>query len=253
MKKWTNSLMCLAMWIALSAGTGVASPNRGPQAKALALPTVDQLIAKYVQAVGGRAAIQKVHSRVTRGTMDLGGGTIVPLELSEKAPDKFLSVFEVPGEGEARQGFDGQVGWQYSKSGVVELSGELLAAIRRNSQFYRWLRMRELFQKLEVTGSAKVGDRDAFTMVVTPPEGDAETFYFDAITGLLLRRDYNLNSPSGALAFESYYEDYRVVDGIKLPFILRRVGPDGVVILKYTEIKHDVELDDARFAKPALQ
>lgn len=252
MKNWANGLICLAVCIALFAGAGVARSSRASQAKAPALPTADELIAKYIQAVGGRAAVEKVHSRVTRGTMDLDGGTVVTLELNEKAPDKFLSVFEVPGEGEARQGFDGQVGWQSSKNGVLELSGDVLAAIHRNSQFYRWLRMRQLFQKLEVSSSATVGDRAAFAMVVTPPEGHPETFYFDAITGLLLRRDYLLDSPGGAIAFETYYDDYRVVDGIKLPFALRRVGPDGVVILRYTEIRHNVELDDARFAKPAI-
>ena len=157
---------------------------------------------------------------------------------------------EVPDEGAAKQGFDGKIGWQSTAEGVKEISGEMLAAVRRNSQFYRWLRMKELFKKLEVSGAAKVGDRDAFVMEATPPEGYTETFYFDAETGLLLRRDYKLDSSEGLVTFETYYDDYRAVDGLKLPYTLRRVGPDGVVILRFTEIKHNVELDDARFSKP---
>ena len=246
-----NGFARLAVLTALVCGSAAASPRQQPQSKPAVLPTAEQLIAKYVRAVGGRAAMEKVHSRVIKGTLDPGGGTLVALELNEKAPDKSLSILEVSEEGAAKQGFDGKIGWQSAADGVKEISGEMLAAVRRNSQFYRWLRMKELFEKLEVSGAAKVGERDTFVMKATPPDGNPENFYFDAGTGLLLRRDYTVEAPEGLIKFETYYEDYRVVDGLKLAFTLRRIGPDGVVTLKYTEIRHNVELDDALFSKPS--
>jgi hypothetical protein len=216
------------------------------------LPTAQQLIARFVRAIGGRAAIEKVRSRVAIGTTDRGGGTPLSLELSEKAPNKFLSVVEAPGQGAEREGFDGRVGWQSTPDqGVQELTGAMLVAVRRNAQFYRWLRMKELFVKLEASGTAKVGDREAYVMEATPAEGYPEKFYFDTTTGLLLKRDYKLDSPQGVISFETFYDDYRTVDGIKLPFELRSVGPDIAVHYKFTEIRQNVELDDARFAKPA--
>jgi hypothetical protein len=229
----------------------MVQPVGQAQGKPATLPTAEQLIAKYVRAIGGRAAIEIVRSRVTTGTMDPGGGVSLSLELSEKAPDKFLSVVDVPGLGTLKQGFDGTVGWDSTPNqGVQELTGAMLTAVRRNAQFYRWLRMKELFAKLEVSGTAKVGDRETYVMKASPPEGFAETFYFDTQTGLLLKRDYQLDSPEGAISFETFYDDYREVDGIKMPYTLRRVGPDNVLILKFTEIKHNVEMDDAKFAKP---
>ncbi len=259
-RRWT-AIFSWATFCTIAASVALAQPvrqaplgfARGRQVNQAARPTAEQLIVKYVQAIGGRTAIEKVRSRVALGTMDPGGGALLSLELSEKAPDKFLSVVDVPGLGTVQQGFDGTVGWDSTPNqGVQELTGAMLAAVRRNAQFYRWLRMKELFAKLEVSGTAKVGDREAYVMQATPPEGFAETFYFDAETGLLLKRDYKLEAPEGLLSFETFYDDYRDVDGIKLPFALRRVGPDNVLILKFTEIKQNVELDDAKFAKPTV-
>ncbi len=243
MKPWSKALIGLAACAAFF--------NTSATAQQAALPTAEQVLAKYVKAAGGRAAMENVKSRVTLGTIDSGGGTLFSLEISEKAPDKSLSKVDVPGQGTVLQGFDGKVGWDSTfNQGVQELSGAMLAAVRRNSQFYRWLHMKELFGKLEVVGTAKVGERETVVLEATPPEGYVEKFYFYAGTGLLLKRDYKVDGPEGVISFETFYEDYRDVDGLKLPFSLRRVGPDNVLLLKFTEIKHNVEMDDAQFAKP---
>lgn len=237
---------------ALAASAVAGQPVRQAPGKPAAIPTADQVLAKYVQAIGGKAAMEKVRSRVTKGTVDPGGGIIMSLQISEKAPDKYLQELDVPGIGAVNEGFDGKMGWESNpQMGAQDLTGTALAARRRNSQFYRWLRMRELFPELEVTGTAKVGERETYVLDATPQEGYAERFYFDSATGLLLRRDYKLDGPDGTISFEMYYEEYREVDGIKLAFTLRRVGPDNVLLLKFTEIRQNVELDDAQFAKPA--
>ncbi|MBI1739189.1 MAG: hypothetical protein HYR58_08070 [Acidobacteria bacterium] len=243
MRRWWQVIIRLAACSALVGSVAVAQQEK--------LPTVEKVLADYVRAVGGRAAIEKVRSRVTTGTVDAGNGVAIPLVISEKAPDKYLQELNVPEIGAVVEGFDGNTGWESNpQMGAQELTGTSLAARKRNSQFYRWLRMRELFAKLDLSGTTKVGERDAYVLEATPQEGYEEKFYFDMQTGLLLQRDYKLEGPDGVLAFNMFYEEYKVVDGIKLPFALRRVGPDNVLLLKFTEIKQNVELDDARFAKP---
>jgi hypothetical protein len=221
-------------------------------AQQAALPTAEQLVANFVKAAGGKTAMEKVKSRVSKGTIELGNGESLTVEVRDKAPDKNLTVVDVPQQGQQRQGFDGKVAWDATPNQAVqELTGPMLAAVRRNSQFYRWLHMKELFGTLAVVGTAKIGERDTYVMEATPGEGYPEKFYFDTQTALLLQRDFQLDSPDGPISFQTLYEDYREVDGLKLPFTLRRVGPDSVLLLKLTEIKHNVELDDAQFAKPA--
>jgi len=237
-----------AVLISLAVMALAAPLSPAPQS----VPTADQLVQKYLQAIGGRAAMEKVSSRVTKGTLDPGGGIMISLQIIEKAPDKYLQELDVPGVGAVNEGFDGKMGWESNpQMGAQDLTGAALAARRRNSQFYRWLHMRELFPELKVTGTAKVGEHETYVLDATPQEGYAERFYFDTATSLLLRRDYKLDGPEGMISFEMYYEEYREVDGIKLAFMLRRVGPDNVLLLKFTEIKQNVELDDTRFAKPA--
>jgi len=251
MKRWRRAIISLAGCCALAVGVATAQPDRQAQGKAAAQPTAEQLIAKYIRAIGGRAAIEKVRTRVTIGTAEPGADMTISLTISEKAPDKFLQELDVPGVGAVNEGFDGKMGWELNpQQGVQEMTGIALSARRRNSQFYRWLRMRELFSELKVSGTEKIGDRDAYVLDATPHEGYAEKFYFDTKSGILLRRDYKLDGPDGMVEFQMFYDDYREVDGIKLPFALRRVGPDNVLILKFTEIKQNVELDDAKFSKP---
>jgi zinc protease len=244
MRKLSKGLSAAAAIILFAQG--------GLQAQEAATPTAEQVVANYVKAVGGRAAVQKITSRVMKGTVDGGAGTLFPLEIMQKAPNKSLSVMEVPDQGKIKQGFDGKTGWQSAPGlGVEDITGTLLTALRRNSQFYRWLRMKELFATLEMVGTSKVGERDAFVMVATPAEGLPEKFYFDTETGLLTKWDYQLETPGGVVSVETFYEDYREVDGIKLPFTLRQNSPDNVLLFKFTEIKHNLPLDDAQFAKPA--
>ncbi len=215
-------------------------------------PTADQLIEKYVRAIGGKEAIEKVSSRLAVGTVDPGNGATFTFEIHAKAPNRFLTEVTVPSFGTVRQGFDGTVAWDSNPQlGVQELSGAMLASRKRNSQFYFWLHMRDLYPKMEAKGTVKVGDRDAYLLEATPADGTAEKFYFDTQNGLLLRRDTSVDTPEGTISFESYFEDYRAVDGIKVPFSIRRVGPDNVLTVKFTEVKHNVAFDDAQFTKPA--
>ena len=81
-------------------------------AQTAALPTVDQVIDKYIAAVGGRAAIEKITSIRAVGALEIPDfqlkGTI---ELSQKVPNKSLQVVTLDGMESQREGFDGAVGW----------------------------------------------------------------------------------------------------------------------------------------------
>src|SRR5262245_49261496 len=105
--------------------------------------------------------------------------------------------------------------------------------------------MKELFSKIAVTGKEKVGDRETYVLTATPNEGGVEKYYFDTQSGLLLRSDAERESPQGKVQIEFYFEDYKDVDGLKMPFSLRQVTPMGTFVLKISEVKHNVPIDDA--------
>jgi zinc protease len=219
------------------------------------LPTANQIIEKYVQALGGKAAIEKISSRVIKGTFELPAmGVSGTAAIYAKAPNKIVAVFEVPGFGTVQEGYNGAVAWEQNPDmGLREKSGAELAFAKLESEFHKEIKLPELYPKMTVKGKEKVGDRDVYVIEATPSEGKPEKWYFDVQTGLILRRDFVADTAQGSIPIEQYFEDYRGVDGIKLPFILRQSNPVINITIKVTEVRHNTEIDDAKFNKPAPQ
>ena len=152
------------------------------------------------------------------------------------------------------QGYDGTTAWEQNPmAGFRVLSGAELALMKRDSEFYGDLKFKELYPKAVVKGKQKLGDRDVYLVEATPAEGGPEQLYYDVQTGLLARRDFVLDSPQGQLPTETYLEDYKEVDGVKMPFTIRQTNPAVAFTIKFTEVKHNVPVDDAKFNKPASQ
>jgi hypothetical protein len=219
------------------------------------LPTVDEVLDKYVKALGGKEAVEKVSSRVEKGSLELEGmGLSGPVEVYAKAPNKTVTVIDLSGFGKIVRTFDGEKGYVSDPmSGLRELSGAELATDKRNADFYGMLNSRKNFSKLEIKGKEKVGSSDAYVVVATPAVGDAEKHYFAADTGLLVRVDSKSETPQGKLSFETYFSDYKEVDGIKIAHLVRQVSSAFIAVIKLSEVKHNVEVADAKFAKPAGQ
>jgi hypothetical protein len=250
-----------ALFLVMLVGVIAAAQETGqkPEAKpedskvAEVLPTVDQIIEKYVEAMGGKAALEKITSRVTKGTFDLPAfGASGTWEAYAKAPNKSISITDVPNFGLIRNGFDGTIAWEDNpQTGLNEKSGALLVRAKLDSDFYREFKLKELYPKIVVKKKDKVGEKDAYVVEATPDGASAETWYFDAATGLLLRADAEREGPNGPTVAQLYFEDYKDVDGIKFPYAIRQVLPEFSLSLKITEVKHNVEIEDAKFSKPA--
>jgi outer membrane lipoprotein-sorting protein len=213
------------------------------------LPTVEQVLAKYIQSTGGSAAHQKLTSRVAKGEWEnVTRGVRLPIEIYSKAPNKRVEVLDAPeNRGFTGRGYDGADGWSMNltETGLRRLEGAELATSQRESDFYRQIRLDRLYQRLTVAGRETINGREVYGIEAIPESGNAEKLYFDCETGLLSRRDMVY----GKTPVQHYYEDYRDVDGIKMPFVLRSEGPVRV-ITRLTEIKHNIPIDDARFKSP---
>jgi hypothetical protein len=232
---------------------GAAVVHGRAQTPATALPTVDQVLEKYITALGGRAAIEKVTSRTGKGTIEIpDAGISGTIELFEKAPDK-SGVFVDLGGMQIREGFDGTVAWEDNpQTGLREKAGLELAEARRSSAFNPELKMKTLYPKMTVRGRETVGTRDAIVVDAVPAEGSPSAFFFDAENGLMIRTDTSRTSPEGEVQIQAFMEDYRVVDGVNMPHTVRQVTPQFTMVIRITEVKHNVTLDDKMFKKPGL-
>lgn len=252
MKKFlTVASLSLALGAAAFAQSSKPAASAGNTPE---LPTVDQILKHYEEAIGGRAAWQKITSRFSLGTIDVPAmGLSGSVLIQEKAPDRMLVVITLPG-GAFRQGFDGKVGWSEDpQTGLREMTGEELAETRRDADFYHAVKLREHFARLSVVSAEKIGEQDTYLMEVFPAEGEPEKMYFDAKTGLLVRVTRLRHSVDGAITVEGDLGDYREVDGIKVPFRIHQTSSESSFTITLQEMRHNVPIEDSLFKKPAAQ
>ncbi|HEU0174700.1 MAG TPA: CocE/NonD family hydrolase [Blastocatellia bacterium] len=211
-------------------------------------PTLEQILDKYVQALGGKAALLAPNSRVMKGAIEAPAiGAKGTIEIYAKAPDKLLTEVALAMAGNPRTGFNGDIAWQEEHGEAKELT----VYPKRDADFYLPLKLRELFPRIELKGKEKLGAREVYCLEA-PRGGKPRRWYFDTESGLLLRVE--TRNPEGNLLSREDYEDYRAVDGIQFPFTTRHLDQDQTeIVIKYSEIKHNVPLDDAKFDMPAAK
>jgi hypothetical protein len=231
-----------------------APPEGGPAGMkpTVALPTVDQVLEKYVQALGGKAAIEKTKTRVMNGTQLSSIGMSMPLVISQQAPNKFLAVMTTPQQATISRGYDGAVGWMKGPRGQRELAGDELAEMKRTADFFWMLKLRELAKDMSVMSKEKIGEREVYVLGVLVAPARIEKLYFDAQNGLLLRAITLEDSLVGWIPEQVDYEDYRDVDGVKMPFVIRQSYVDPWIgwTRRFTEVKTNVPVDEKGFELP---
>jgi photosynthetic reaction center cytochrome c subunit len=220
------------------------------QPKETPLPTVDQVLDKYLQALGGAPALRKVTSRVAKGSRIGADGILVPEDVYQKEPNKILVVTTYP-DVAFSTGFNGVTGWgASSKGGARELPAAVLAQLKNESEFYKEMKIKELYPKLSLIGRSKIGDNEVYVLEATPLTGNPEKLFFDARTGLLVRRYSETETILGMFPLQTDYSDFRDVDGIKQPFLIHWSMPGRIWGRKIVEMKQNVPVDDAQFNPP---
>jgi len=226
--------------------------------------TADEIVERALAAAGGRAAHAKLRSRRATGTLALGtpaGEIPGTVEMLNEAPNKVRVLVEADlsslGAGKLifDQRFDGLNGFTLdSLQGNREITGAQLETMRSGSFPNPLLNYKELGATVRLADREKEGDRDALVLILEPPSGAPNRYYIDAETYLVLKNVIKLDVPQfGEIEQTSSYADYRVVDGIKLPFQIRTTSSVQNFTVTITKVEHNVRIDPALFVKPPAQ
>ena len=215
------------------------------------LPAVDEVINKYVEAAGGATALNAVTSRVLKGTLDVigvsRGGTF---ETYTVAPNKSLSIIQ-PGPTETiKVGYNGRIGWMQTPTGVRVLKGIELDAVQNDSDFYAILNLKTRYAKLTLTGKSKIGYREVYVIDMQQASGATDRLFIDVQTYLPVRMNTMRTHRGAPMPVEIYYDDWREVDGIKVPHVLTHSFQKRTMTLTVKEIKSNVPVDAKIFEKP---
>ena len=228
------------------------------------LPSVDQILTKYVQALGGEQAIRKVTSRAITATRELpsGPGGSVPLpaqyEEYQKAPNLIVNIARTP-TATIADGFDGKSAWVQNMAGVVvDAPSPDQDRVKRTADLYEAVNLKKDYTKMEVRGIENVNERSAYVVIAYPQADSPEWLFFDTNTGLLLRRKTVLESPMGQMPFETDFDDYRDTgSGVKVPFWIRMIpaSPRSAFgsrsSIRIQKVQDNAPVDDAKFTRPA--
>jgi hypothetical protein len=215
-----------------------------------ALPAAEQLIDKYLAAIGGAEALQKITSRVQKGTLTAFGGQHFPAEVYSKAPDKRFSVMHLAG-GESVTAFDGKQGWLSIPGRVHMMSAAENAAARIDADIYFPAHLKTLYQKFRVDAGEKINGHDTY-MVVGHSEGQPPLLlYLDKESGLLLRLVRYAETPLGRNPTQIDYADYRDANGVKIPFRWTLARPGNRFTIQVEQVQQNITVDDAKFAVPS--
>jgi hypothetical protein len=240
------------------------TPAATPQTTALdAAPTIDQLLDKYVAALGGKEKLERITTLMMKGTETAAGLANNPegrtLEVYRKAPNRLLLV-NAQGGNNSMRAFDGETGWQQFGGRAMGMSATDLGMIRREAQFDRNYNLRAQFTRMTVMGKSRIGEREVWMIEATPVETrigpmglERELLYFDARTGLLARRQIEAKTALGRMPLAIDFDDYREVEGVKWPFTVQQLFPNFGVTQRFSEIRLNVALEEERFTRPAAK
>lgn len=223
------------------------------EAKENAGPAAEQLLDKYVQAAGGAAAIEKVSTRVMKGTIDFGEKSL-PIDIYSKDPDKRISFTHMP-DGDSITAFNGHEGWlgTTGRPGVREMYGSELDAASLDADLHLATHLKPMFSEMRVQGTEKIGDHEAYVVEGQRAGKPPIRLYFDEQSGLLVRLVRFGETALGWLPTQIDYADYRDTNGVKIPYRWTLARPSGRFTIQVSEVKQDIPVDDGKFVEPAAE
>jgi photosynthetic reaction center cytochrome c subunit len=239
--------------IPLVAVEGEKPPAMGDHDKqpdAAALPAADAVFEKYLTAAGGAAAINKITSRVEKGTTSGFGNQSLAIDIVAKAPNKRMSTMHMP-VGESVTAFDGTAGWMSVPGRPTHMMNAAESAgAGTDADFYRPVNAKSMRNSWKPAPGETI-DGHATNVLVGQTEGQTPLrLYFDASSGLLVRLVRYTETPLGRLPTQVDYADYRDADGAKIPYQWSISRPGNRFTIQVESVQQNVAVDDSKFAPP---
>ena len=218
-------------------------------------PKPDEVLDKYIQAVGGAERVSRLTSLVGKGKAAGFGGASsgAPVEFYAKAPNQ-RTVIQHTEVGNKTMTYDGHSGWLASPVTpvpVMTLTGGELEGAKLDAELSFPGRVKQVLGQWRANLSTTINDRSVNVLQGTSTGGAVATLYFDAETGLLKRVVRYANSAMGRVPTQIDFEDYRDVAGVKIPFKWSFAWLSGRDVIELSDVQANVPIDASKFSKPA--
>jgi len=220
--------------------------------------TVDEVIAKNVQAHGGMDKLKTVRSLRTMAKFSQGSFR-AEVRQENKRPEKVREEFVIQGMAQI-QAYDGKTGWQISPFGGRKdpdlLSQDDMKGLVVDADLDGPLvNYKEKGHKAELVGHDSVEGTDCFKIKLSMKNGDVRYYYLDADSFLELKLEIQTTIRGALQESELYYGDYEQVNGIYYPFAIEQAQKGSASRSQITvqKIEQNVDIEDALFVMPATK
>jgi photosynthetic reaction center cytochrome c subunit len=216
-------------------------------------PKTEEILAAYETALGGAVALERIKSREIKAVLTRNGKDL-PLDIVQEAPDRYAG--SVTAEGQVFTNvYNGHDVWTVMKEGGRPLPESERVRLSREAALFPLQHMRALGEDLRVRGTDTVNGKTAYVLAARIGDNVMERYYIDSATSLLIRRNVMNKTVVAWIPDQADYDDYRTVDGVKIPFIARYsyMNSHNNSVHRFTEVKQNVPVDEKLFTKPEMK
>jgi outer membrane lipoprotein-sorting protein len=221
--------------------------------------TADDVISAYLKARGGLPKIRAIQTERVTGTISFGPNLEGPFFVERKRALKMHMELSVAGQTLIRV-YDGKsVGWIYNpfvpQPSVTPMTSDDIRGISEEADFEGpFIDYKSKGNQIEYAGKEDVDGKQANKLKLTNKYGDISYFFFDPSTGLILKWQGTRKNGDKDIPWQTYFRDFRAVDGLQYPFLVESgaIGSDQIQKIVATKIEINVPLDDATFGQPKV-
>ena len=246
---WIERSQGLVICVVLAMVWGGTSAATGDDT---ALPKAEAVIARHIEATGGKAAYAKTRTVIVEGTIEhVMMGMKGKMISYSSDPNKAFVRVEFEGMGTIEEGSDGNIAWERSMMGPRILEGEELAVKMRLYTFNSLLKWKELYKSAECVAVEEVNEKPCYKLVITPKTGNPETWYIDKESYLLIKLLTVIKHAMGEIPVEATFHDHREVDGVLSPFRTVQKLMMQELHVNVASIKYNADIPAEQFELPA--
>ena len=209
-------------------------------------PTADQIVDKYITALGGAAKLATIKSRYVRANRVEPGGEVTEPVTIWFANDRYSKSVEYP-KATINEGYNGTSAWKGNGTQLFPLPPFDLEQIKREADLFSPQNLKAVYPTLNWRFVDLVNGKPANVLLATTAGGARERLYFDVATGLLVRRVAVSPTILGNFMYQVDYSDYKLFGGVKVPTTIAYSMPDIRWTEKVVQVKNNVPVEATKF------
>jgi hypothetical protein len=213
-------------------------------------PTVEEIVAKFESAVGGKTNLDRISSRLVKAVRIEPDGKTTESETKWFKGNKYYAE-TLYGKTVVTEGFDGTKGWKHGNKAAIYMKPDEAEQLKREAELFAPANIKTIYPKMEFRSVDRIDGRLVYFVTATTAGNVRERLYFDIDSGLLVRRSASTPTIFGNYVYQVDYSDYKSFNGVKVPTRVHYAMPNISWTLKVVEVKNNVLIEDNKFAAPA--